>query len=266
MALNRVGEHSIRLSISVSLDQVSDGLTKKLDIIKWVVSLDLLVQVRVEGDLLDVLGVAKFDKGLASTVVGVEDLLQDIKDGVSGSVQFVVFGKVGLFHFFLGGQSLSTVHKLNNFFSCHASRLGGEVDTLTGALGYVTSSVTDKSHASLDTTRAVVFWDGVGLNLDDLTSGNLVSGAVTDGLLVLLDGRTIDNSSCSNTDVVVLGQDSSVEIGGNIVTHVHFRHFFIKFHLVFRDLDAFLKGNCKIVLAGIHALPWPHANSRHHRQ
>ena len=67
MALNRVGEHGIRLSISISLDQASDGLAKELDVVKRVVSLDLLVQVGVECDLLHIFGVAELNKGLAST-------------------------------------------------------------------------------------------------------------------------------------------------------------------------------------------------------
>lgn len=254
LALNGVGEHSIGLGVGVSLDQASDSLSKKLDVIKRVVSLDSLVQVRVEGHLLDVLGVAKFNKGFAGTVVAVEDLLQNVQYSVSGSVGLVVLLDVGLFDFGLSGKSLSSVHKSDNFFGGHASRLGGEVDTFTGALGNVSSSISDKGHASLDTSRAVVFRDGVSLNLDDLSSGNLVTGTVTDGLLVLLDGGAVDNGTSSNSDVVVLGEDPSVEIGGNIISDVHLGHFFVELHLVIRDLNSLLEGNGKVVKTGIHGL------------
>jgi hypothetical protein len=45
LALNRIGEHGIRLGVSVSLDQAPDSLAKKLEVIKRVVSLHLLVKV-----------------------------------------------------------------------------------------------------------------------------------------------------------------------------------------------------------------------------
>jgi len=254
LRFNGVGEYGIGLSIGISLDQASDGFTEKLQVIKRVVSLDSLVKVRVESDLLDVLGVAKFDKGLSGSVVGVENLLQNVKDGVGGSVGLVVFLEVALFDFFLGGHSLSTVHHTDDFFGCHAARLGGKVDTFSGALGNVSGGVTDEDHASLDTTRAVVFGDRVGFDLDDLSSGNLVSGTFTDGLLVLLDSRTVDDGTGSDTDVVVLGEDPSVEIRGDIVTDVHLSHLFVESHLVVRDLDSLLEGNGKVVFTGIHGL------------
>ena len=254
LALNGVGKFSIRLSVGVSLDQASNGLSKKLQVIKRVVSLDPLVQVRVESNLLDVLAVAKLNESLASAVVGVEDLLEGIQDGVSGSVELVVLGNVCSLDLGLGGELASSIHEGNNFFCGHASRLGGEVDTFSRALGDVSGSISNKGDTSLDTTRAVVFRDGVGLDLDDLSSGNLVSSTVTDGLLVLLDGRTVDNGTGSNTNVVVLGEDPSVEIRGDIVTDVHLGHFFVEFHLLIRDLDALLEGDGEVVKSSVHGL------------
>mmetsp|Transcript_16662 Transcript_16662/g.33604 ORF Transcript_16662/g.33604 Transcript_16662/m.33604 type:complete len:315 (+) Transcript_16662:593-1537(+) len=99
-----------------------------------------------------------------------------------------------------------------------------------------------------------MFGDGVGFDLDDLTSGNLVTGTVANRLLVLLDGGAVDNGSSSDTNVVVLGEDPSVKVGRHIITNVHFSHFFVEFHLVVRDLNAFLEGNGKVVLASIHSL------------
>mmetsp|Transcript_35186 Transcript_35186/g.85237 ORF Transcript_35186/g.85237 Transcript_35186/m.85237 type:complete len:319 (+) Transcript_35186:571-1527(+) len=94
----------------------------------------------------------------------------------------------------------------------------------------------------------------MGFDLDDLSSGNLVSGAVTDGLLVLLDGRAVDNGTGSNTNVVVLGEDPSVEIRGDVVTDVHLSHLFVEGHLLIRDLDALLEGDGEVVLSSVHGL------------
>ena len=107
MALNRVGEFSIRLGVSVSLDQASNSFAEKLDVIKRVISLNPLVKVRVECDLLNVFRVAKLNECLTSSVVAVEDLLQNVEDGVGRSVCLVVLLEVGLLNFGLGGQSLS---------------------------------------------------------------------------------------------------------------------------------------------------------------
>jgi hypothetical protein len=254
LALNGVGEFLIGLGLGVSLDQASNGLSQKLQVIKRVVSLDSLVQVRVESYLLDVLAVAKFDEGLTGTIVGVEDLLQSIKNEVSGSVSTVVLLDVCVLDIGLCGQFGSSLHDSKNFLSCHSSRLGSKVDTLTGAFGDVSGGITDKGDTSLDTAGAVVFGDGVSLNLDDLSSGNLVSGTFADGLLVLLDRGSVDNSTSSNTNVVVLGEDPSVEIGGNIISDVHFSHLFVELHLLLGDLNTLLEGNSEVVLSGIHGL------------
>ena len=252
LALDGVGELGVWLSVGVSSDQATNGLAEELEVINWVVTLDSLVEVGVESHLLDVLGVAQFNESLSCTVVNVEDLLESIEHGVSWSVQAIILLDVGVFDLRLARKTGSSLHELNNFLSCHASRLGSEVDALTGTLGDVSSSITDKGDTTLNTTRAVVFWDRVGLDLDDLSSLNLVTGAVADGLLVLLDSRSVDDGSGSNTDVVVLGEDPTVEIWRDIVTDVHLSHFFIELHLLVRDLDAFLECDGEIVGSSIH--------------
>ena len=80
LGLDGVGELGVGLGDGVSLDEAADGLAEELDIVEGVVALHLLVQVGVEGDLLDVLGVAKLDEGLAGAVVGVEDLLEEVEE------------------------------------------------------------------------------------------------------------------------------------------------------------------------------------------
>mmetsp|Transcript_4181 Transcript_4181/g.5824 ORF Transcript_4181/g.5824 Transcript_4181/m.5824 type:complete len:209 (+) Transcript_4181:681-1307(+) len=94
----------------------------------------------------------------------------------------------------------------------------------------------------------------MGLNLDDFSSGNFVSCSVANSLLVLLDGRTINNSSSSYTNMVVFGENPSVEVWGNIVSNIHLSHFFVKGHLFLGDLDALLEGNCEVVLSSVHSL------------
>ena len=254
LALDGVRDGSIGLGVGVSFDEASDGLSEKLEVIKRVVALHLLVKVRVEGDLLDVLAVAQLHKGLAGSVVGVEKFLEGVKDKVGGSVGLVVLGQVGRLDLGLGGKTLATVHEGNNLLGSHAARLGGKVDSLSGALGDVSGGISDKGDTSLDTARAVVLGDRVSLDLDDLSSLNLVTGTVADGLLVLLDGRAVDDGSRSDTDVVVLGEDPSVEIGRDVVTDVHLGHLLVELHLFVRDLDALLEGNGVVVLSGIHGL------------
>ena len=57
-----------------------------------------------------------------------------------------------------------------------------------------------------------MFRDRVGLDLDDLSPGNLVTGTVANGLLVLLDRGAVDYRTRSDTDVIVLREYPSVEI------------------------------------------------------
>jgi hypothetical protein len=254
LALNGVGESLIGLGNRVSTDQASNGFSEELQIVKRVVSLDSLVQVGVESDLLDVLGVTELNESFAGSIVGVEHLLESVEDEVSGSVCVVVLLDVGLLDLGLGRQAGAVLHERGNFLSCHTSRLGGEVDTFSRALGHISSGITDKSDTSLDTSGAVVFGDGVGLNLDNLSSRNLVTGTVADGLLVLLDSRAVHNSSSSDTDVVVLGEDPSVKVGRDVVTDIHLSHLFVELHLLVGDLDTLLESNSKVVLPGIHGL------------
>ena len=148
----------------------------------------------------------------------------------------------------------AALHELDDGLGGHAAGLGGEVDALTGALGDVTGGVADEGDAALDTAGTVVLGDGVGLDLDDLATGNLLAGTVADGLLVLLDGGTVDDGAGADTDVVVLGEDPAVEVGGDVVTDVHLGHLLVELHLVVGDLDALLEGDGEVVKAGVHAL------------
>mmetsp|Transcript_26347 Transcript_26347/g.40808 ORF Transcript_26347/g.40808 Transcript_26347/m.40808 type:complete len:298 (+) Transcript_26347:630-1523(+) len=96
--------------------------------------------------------------------------------------------------------------------------------------------------------------DGVSLDLDDLSALNFIGGTVADGLLVLLDSRAVDNGSSSNTNVVVLGEDPSIEIGRDIITDIHLCHLLVKLHLLVGDLNTLLESDGEVVLSSIHGL------------
>mmetsp|Transcript_19205 Transcript_19205/g.28669 ORF Transcript_19205/g.28669 Transcript_19205/m.28669 type:complete len:308 (-) Transcript_19205:96-1019(-) len=96
--------------------------------------------------------------------------------------------------------------------------------------------------------------DRVSLNLNNLSSSNLITGTVTDGLLVLLDGGSVHNGSSSNSNVVILGEDPSVEIGGNIISNIHLCHLFVEVHLLLSDLNTLLESNSEVVFTGVHGL------------
>lgn len=221
----------------------------------------LLVKVRVEGNLLHVLGLAKFHERLPSGVVGVEHLgnnstaathergeihwqsccqltnnvflghqplkkkkklqaaaislnsrlpvhvlhsvarsgregaktmmstpsrnhlLKDVKHKVGGLVELVVVLQVSLFHLLLRGQLAGLPNAVNDCFGGHAAGLRGEVDPLSGALGYVPRGIPNKCHAANNTPRAVVLGDRVCLNLDDLAALDLFTRALPDCVL-----------------------------------------------------------------------------------
>ena len=70
--------------------------------------MDLLVKVGIKSDLLDVFVVAKFYERFSRSVVGIENLLQNVENDVSGSVILVILLKVRSFNFFLSEEPLSS--------------------------------------------------------------------------------------------------------------------------------------------------------------
>eukprot|EP00968_Pinguiococcus_pyrenoidosus_P016466 scaffold1596_cov302-Pinguiococcus_pyrenoidosus.AAC.35 len=251
---HRVAEGLVRGSERVAAEQRANRGEEQLDIRDRVVSLDLLVEVGVEGNVLDIRGLAHLNERLAGGVVGVEHLLEQVQNGVGGSVGLVVRLQVQILDLLLGGEARAAGHGGNDGLARHAARLGGEIDTLSAALGHVSGGVADKHGAALHAAGAVVLRDGVGLDLDDLASGDLGAGAVADGLLVLLDGRAVHDGASAHADVVILGEDPSVEVGADIVTHVHLSELLVERHLLIVDLDALLEGDGVVVLAGTDGL------------
>jgi len=83
--LDGVAEGLVGLGDGVALDDGADGAEEQLDVLDRVVALHLLVEVRVEGDLLDVVRGAHVHERLARAVVGVEDLLQNVQHQVGGA-------------------------------------------------------------------------------------------------------------------------------------------------------------------------------------
>mmetsp|Transcript_18653 Transcript_18653/g.57341 ORF Transcript_18653/g.57341 Transcript_18653/m.57341 type:complete len:200 (+) Transcript_18653:224-823(+) len=139
--LDGVVEDLVGLGDGGAPEEGAEGLEEELDVLDGVVALDLFVEVGVEGDLLDVLGFAHVDEGLAGGVGGVEDLLEDVEDGVGGFVELVVGLQVQFLELLLRRELGALGHGLDDGFTGHAARLGREVDALARALGDVAGGV-----------------------------------------------------------------------------------------------------------------------------
>mmetsp|Transcript_34308 Transcript_34308/g.76133 ORF Transcript_34308/g.76133 Transcript_34308/m.76133 type:complete len:465 (-) Transcript_34308:340-1734(-) len=242
-----------RRSQGVGAHQGGHSPDQQLEVIQGVAGHDGLVQVGVKGHLLHVRVLAELHKGLAGRVGPVEHLLQDVQNLVGGPVLAVPLVQVHA-QVRLADHLLAVLGALHNGLSSHAARLGSEVDTLTGALGHVASSITNQGNAALHTAWAGVLRDGVGLNADDLATLGLDLGAVAGCLLVLLNGSLVDDSAGADGHVVVLGEHPAVEVRGHIITHVHLSQVLVVLHLVIGDADALLEGNGVVILAGINVL------------
>ena len=133
-------------------------------------SAHLLVQVRVECDLLDVLGFAQLDEGLAGTVAAVEDLLEDVEHSVCGPVRLVVILNVRGLNLLLRGQAATVLHELDNGLRSHPAALSSEVDAFSTTFGDVSGGVTNQRNPALHPSRASVFRDRVSLDLDDFAT------------------------------------------------------------------------------------------------
>jgi hypothetical protein len=105
-----------------------------------------------------------------------------------------------------------------------------------------------------DASGAHVLGDRVRLHLDDLASLDLGTASITHGLLVLLDGRSVDNGSSAHTDVIVLGEHPCVEVRRYVIADIHLSELLVELHLVVADLDALLEGDGEVVLSGIDGL------------
>mmetsp|Transcript_31884 Transcript_31884/g.73390 ORF Transcript_31884/g.73390 Transcript_31884/m.73390 type:complete len:229 (-) Transcript_31884:318-1004(-) len=92
----------------------------------------------------------------------------------------------------------------------------------------------------------------MGLNLDDLTTRYLVTSTVTNCFLILFDRGTIDNSSSSNTNVVIFGKHPSIEVRGYIISNIHLRHLLVETHLLLIDLNTLLESNSKVIFTSVH--------------
>jgi hypothetical protein len=104
--LNGVVEGSVLgdVSAEVLLDEVGHGVDEELDVRHRVVALNLLVEVRIEGNLLDVLALAHLNEGLTSGVGVEEHLLENVKHSVGGAVGLVEIPDVGVLNVALGGK------------------------------------------------------------------------------------------------------------------------------------------------------------------
>mmetsp|Transcript_14599 Transcript_14599/g.29399 ORF Transcript_14599/g.29399 Transcript_14599/m.29399 type:complete len:418 (-) Transcript_14599:489-1742(-) len=256
LRLHGVVERLVGLCHGVTLCKCGESVQKELDVGKGVVALDFLVQVGIEGDLLDVGVTAECHEGLAGSVGGEEDLLKEIENEVSGAVSSVILLQVGSLDLSLSRETVLLLHELADLLSSHAPRLGSEINTLTRALGHVSGSVTNESDSVNDSLRSVVLRDRMGLHSDDLAliSSEFLCGPHSDSLLVLLDSGAVGDGACAHSNVVVLGEHPSVEIGGYIVSHVHLSQVLVVLHLLIGNLDSLLEGHSVVIRSCTHCL------------
>ena len=139
----------------------------------------------------------------------VEDLLQDVQDLVGGPVLAVPLVQVvadgGLAH-----HALPVGRGLDDGLGAHATALGRKVNALTRALGDVTSGVSDERDTALAALGPGVLGNRVRFNTDDLAALSPGRGAIAGSLLVLLDGRLVDDGTGADGDMVVLGENPSM--------------------------------------------------------
>mmetsp|Transcript_22559 Transcript_22559/g.62597 ORF Transcript_22559/g.62597 Transcript_22559/m.62597 type:complete len:456 (+) Transcript_22559:3741-5108(+) len=231
----------------------ANSVHQEFDVINGVAGHNSLVKVGIEGHLLHVGVLAHLDEGLTGGVGAVEHLLQDVQHLVCCPVLPVPPVQVRA-DGTLTGHVLATLAGLCDGFASHAARLGSEVDALTRALGHIASSVTNQGDTALVAPGAGVLRDGVCLNTDDLPTLSLPLGAVTGGLLVLLDGSLVHHGAGAHSHVVVLGEHPAVKIGRHIIPDVHLCQVLVVLHLVVRDPDALLEGDGVIEFAGVDEL------------
>mmetsp|Transcript_16027 Transcript_16027/g.52205 ORF Transcript_16027/g.52205 Transcript_16027/m.52205 type:complete len:524 (+) Transcript_16027:104-1675(+) len=253
--LDRVAEGLVRASNRISLDDRANGIEEELHVVQRVVALDLLVQVRVEGYLLDVVRCAHVDEGLAGTVVRVKHLLKNVEDQVGWAVLLVKLLQVRVLDLLLRRQAAAAGGERHNLLSSHAAGLGRKIDALPRALGDVPGGIADERNAADHTAGAHVLGDRVSLHFHDLgVWAQLLCAALADGGLVLRDGRAVHDSTSADADMVVLGEDPGVKVGRHVIADIHLGQVLIVRHLLIRNLDAFLEGNRIVVLAGVDGL------------
>mmetsp|Transcript_25120 Transcript_25120/g.99067 ORF Transcript_25120/g.99067 Transcript_25120/m.99067 type:complete len:205 (-) Transcript_25120:506-1120(-) len=94
----------------------------------------------------------------------------------------------------------------------------------------------------------------MGFDLEELSSSQSLRSPVTDGCLVLLNGVLVDDRPRTNSNMIILGEDPSVEIRRDVVSNVHFGELLVVFHLVLRELDPLLECDRIRVLSRIDGL------------
>ena len=217
------------------------------------VSLDGLVEIGVEGHLLDVLLLAELDETLPGCITGVEDLLQQVKHQVSGSILGVPLPDV-LHEVRLIDHANSILRALDDRLRTHATALGSEVDAFTRALGHIPGGISDEDRPVLDPPGPWVLGNRVGLHPDDLTPIDANSRSVSNALLVSLNALLVDDGASANGNMIALGEDPGVEVGRHIISDVHLGPVLVVFHLVLRDAHALLESDGILVVACLDVL------------
>ena len=98
----------------------------------------------------------------------------------------------------------------------------------------------------------------MGFDLDDFAALKALGRAGANARLELLDLGLVDpHGASAYGDVVVLREDPGVEVGGDIVAHVHFGQVFVVGHFVVGQANALLEGDRIVVIPGLDGLGNP---------
>ena len=100
-----------------------------------------------------------------------------------------------------------------------------------------------------------MFGNRVSLHLDQLAPPNPFGSPCPNPVLQLLDIRLMHlHRASTHCHMVRLGEYPGIEVGGDIIPHIHLGPVFVIGHLVFRDADALLKGHGVVVVSGVDGL------------
>ena len=205
--------------------------------------------------------ITHFHESFASSIVAIEDVLQNFQHFVGGAVLAIPLLQIHL-EILLRGDLGAIGAGHHDLLSAHAPTFCSEVDAFTGALGHIASRVAHQGHAADHAPGAGMLGDRMGFHLDDFTVQEAFLGPFADAFLQALDqALVVLHGSRTHGDVVVFREDPGIEIWGDIGSHIHFRQALVVLHLFRGQLDALLESDGHVVVASIHRFGNPAVGS-----
>lgn len=103
--------------------------------------------------------------------------------------------------------------------------------------------------------------NGVGFDFDDLTPFGFNLTSIPGGLLILFNGGFVNDGSGTHRYMVILGEHPPIEIGGYVITHIHFCQVLVIRHQMLGNTDPLLESYSVIVISGPHEFRHPTISS-----